>query len=178
MAEDKSELLLAKVDATEETELAEKFEIRGYPTLKFFKNGNIIDYNGGRTSDEIIKWLNKKTGPPATKLPSVDEAKQFQDSQNVVVVGYFTDEENADYKTFLEVAAANDEIPFGLITDKSVAEALQLTKEGVTLFKKFDENKNDFTEEFNAENLKKFVASNSLPLVIEFTHEVLNKAIF
>lgn len=41
-----SAIKLGKVDATIESELAEKFGIRGYPTLKFFKNGNPVDYTG------------------------------------------------------------------------------------------------------------------------------------
>lgn len=40
---------LAKVDATAESSVAEKFSIQGYPTLKFFINGQPIDYEGGRT---------------------------------------------------------------------------------------------------------------------------------
>lgn len=35
-----SEIRLAKVDATEESELAQQFGVRGYPTIKFFKNGD------------------------------------------------------------------------------------------------------------------------------------------
>lgn len=34
-----SAIRLAKVDATEETELAQEFGVRGYPTIKFFKGG-------------------------------------------------------------------------------------------------------------------------------------------
>lgn len=34
-----SEVRLGKVDATEETELAQEFGVRGYPTIKFFKGG-------------------------------------------------------------------------------------------------------------------------------------------
>lgn len=62
-----SEIKLAKVDATEEPDLAKRFDVGGYPTLKFFKNHATegLEYGGGRTKDEIISWLDKKSGPPA-----------------------------------------------------------------------------------------------------------------
>lgn len=47
LEESGSSIKLAKVDATEETELAEEHGVRGYPTLKFFKNGSPLDYSGG-----------------------------------------------------------------------------------------------------------------------------------
>jgi protein disulfide-isomerase A1 len=46
LSESELKIKLGKVDATIESELAEKFGIRGYPTLKFFKNGKPIDYSG------------------------------------------------------------------------------------------------------------------------------------
>ena len=57
LAEKDSPIKLGKVDATEEGPLAEKFEVRGYPTLKFFKNGKPTEYNGGRTADTIVTWV-------------------------------------------------------------------------------------------------------------------------
>lgn len=44
--EEGSEIRLAKVDATVETAIAEKHEVTGYPTLKFYKNGKFSDYKG------------------------------------------------------------------------------------------------------------------------------------
>jgi len=173
--DEKSEVLLAKIDATIENELAGKFEIRGYPTIKFFRNGKPMEYNGGRSSEDILKWLKKKTGPPAKTLTTADEATEFKSSANVVVVGLFSDAESVAAKAFLEVAAENDEHPFAIAHDSSVWSALGSDKEGVVLLKSFDEGRNEFEGEVSSESLKKFIASNALPLVVEFSHETAQK---
>jgi protein disulfide-isomerase A1 len=52
----KPSVVLAKVDATEETKLAEKYSIVGFPTLKWFVNGTEShDYSGSR--DECVSIL-------------------------------------------------------------------------------------------------------------------------
>lgn len=55
-------IILGKVDATVEEALAKKFEVNGFPTIKFFIKKNPIEYNGGRTGDEIVSWINKRSG--------------------------------------------------------------------------------------------------------------------
>ncbi|CAB0020531.1 unnamed protein product [Nesidiocoris tenuis] len=59
-----SQVRLAKVDATVESELAEIFNVRGYPTLKFFQHDNIeaSEYSGGREANDIINWVTRKGG--------------------------------------------------------------------------------------------------------------------
>ena len=44
---------------------------------------------GGRTADEIVNWLLKKTGPAAKAITSVAEAKEFAGASDVAVLGLF-----------------------------------------------------------------------------------------
>merc|ERR1712102_216601 len=170
LAEKDSPIKLAKVDATEEPSLAEKFEVRGYPTLKFFKNGKPMEYGGGRTADTIVSWVEKKTGPPAKALANAEEVTAFTEGKNVAVVGCFKDETTDAAKAFLAVASNMDDIPFGI-----TAECADVEGEGVVMFKSFDDGKATLTDGLTEENIASFVSSESLPLVIDFNHETAQK---
>merc|ERR1711988_413410 len=153
LAEKDSPIKLGKLDATEESKTAEKFEVRGYPTLKFFKNGKPMEYGGGRTAETIVSWVEKKTGPPAKTLANADEAKAFVDGKTVAVIGCFKDETTDAAKAFLAVASNLDDLAFGVT----------------------DDGKAVLTEGLTEEAVAKFVTSESLPLVIDFNHETAQK---
>lgn len=57
-------MVIAKVDADAERSLGERFDVKGFPTLKYFPKGNTAgeEYDGGRTADTIVSWINQKTG--------------------------------------------------------------------------------------------------------------------
>ncbi|KAI1717324.1 thioredoxin domain-containing protein [Ditylenchus destructor] len=60
----KNSVPLAKVDATIQKELGKRYDIQGYPTIKFWKNGQApIDYDGDRDSAGIVEWIKAKTDP-------------------------------------------------------------------------------------------------------------------
>lgn len=162
---------MAKVDATEEGELAEEHGVRGYPTLKFFRSGSPIEYNGGRQADDIVAWLNKKTGPPAKELETIEASEEFLKENQVVVVGFFKDRESAQAKAFLATANSVDEYPFGITSNEDVYKKYEASCGNVILFKQFDDGKAVFDGEFTEENLKKFVTSQAMPLVVEFNHD-------
>lgn len=50
----KGKVKLGVVDATVQTQLAQRYGVQGFPTIKFFqsgpKDGQAEDYDGGRTS--------------------------------------------------------------------------------------------------------------------------------
>jgi len=173
---DDENIFLAKVDATAEVDLAEKFEVRGYPTIKFFKEGApSTDYSAGRTSAEIVNWLKKKTGPPAATLASVSDAKALIDREDVVVIGFFQDPESADAQAFTKAASKIDDIPFGITSQADIFKEHGLEKDGIILYKKFDEGKNKFEGDVTAEAVEKFVVANKLPLVIDFNQDSAQK---
>lgn len=70
-----SKAVLAKVDATEAKLTANDFQLQGFPTIKFFINGKPIEYKGGRTTNDILDWIERKTGPPSTLVASPSELK-------------------------------------------------------------------------------------------------------
>merc|ERR1711887_270362 len=108
MGADLEGVALAKIDATIHSEVAKKYGVRGYPTLKWFKKDpeNALEYGGGRKEAEIVSWVKKKTGPAAVELADVDAAKIIKDDNEVVVVGYFAEASKDD---FIAVADKFDE---------------------------------------------------------------------
>lgn len=171
-----SEIRLGKVDATVQSELGERFKIRGYPTLKFYIDGTPIEYAGGRSSDEIIQWVKKKSGPAAQTLTNSDELKKFQSDNEVAVLGLFKTLDSAAAQAFQNVAKVVDNVNFAISSEQALFTELNLSgDEHLVLFKKFDEGRNDFDGKFNEEEIKKFIHSNQLALVSEFNQETAQK---
>ncbi|XP_064639439.1 protein disulfide-isomerase-like isoform X2 [Lineus longissimus] len=171
LKESGSKIKLGKVDATVESDLAQQYKVQGYPTIKFFRSGNDIEYSGGRTGPEIVNWLEVKTGPPSKDLATADEAKEFQEKHDVVVIGFFKDPASADAKLFNEVASSMDDVRYGITSQDSVYTHYKMDQDGVILLKKFDEGRKDHDGKMDKEELTKFVNENKLPLVVEFTQE-------
>jgi len=62
-----SEVVIADLDADQYKDLAGKYGVSGFPTLKFFKKGSTTpeDYSGGREAADIIEFVNKQSGTRA-----------------------------------------------------------------------------------------------------------------
>lgn len=97
-----SESRLAKVDATVEKELAEKYVVSGFPTIKFFRGSDKapVEFTAGRMAEDFVNWLKKKTGPPAELIDSVDAAKALIEKNEVVVFGFFKVTEHCSFCHF------------------------------------------------------------------------------
>ena len=57
--------ILVAVDATSEKALAKKYEITGYPKLKYFQDGEYVyDYGFGRTMEALVQFMKEPEEPP------------------------------------------------------------------------------------------------------------------
>ncbi|XP_066299648.1 uncharacterized protein [Branchiostoma lanceolatum] len=82
---------LAAVDATKYAALGTKYEVRGYPTIKYFKNGEMaFQYNKGRTTDDIVAFMKD----PKEEKPPPPEKEWSEEPSDVV---HLTDATFATY---------------------------------------------------------------------------------
>ena len=99
-AKNNNKVVIAKVDADKHKELGTKFNVNGFPTIKFFPSGSMEpeEYSGGRTADDFAKFLNEKASagirivkPPTfvTVLDAQNFAKVALDEKKDVLVEFY-----------------------------------------------------------------------------------------
>jgi len=171
LKEEKSEIKLAKCDATENQDLARKYGVGGYPTLKYFRSGEHIPFKGQRTADFIVDWVKKKSGPPAKTLSSVEEAKKFVEDGEISVIGFFNDQTGFKAKNFFQAAEELDDFgyTFGITSEADVLKEYEIEGDAIVLFKPFDDKRSDFKgKPYGMEDIKNFIISISIPVLVEF----------
>lgn len=52
----KGKVNVAKVDVTQNRALGQRFDIKGFPTIKFFKDGKIYAYKSARTTEAFVEF--------------------------------------------------------------------------------------------------------------------------
>jgi len=61
-------VVLAKVDTDANQELAERYDVRGIPNVKAFRNGQVVDeFTGAVPAAAVDEFLEKLTGPPPSE---------------------------------------------------------------------------------------------------------------
>jgi len=74
---DSPKALVADVDCTAGgKDLCEKNDVRGYPTIKYGDPGDLKDYQGGRSFEDLKKFAEENLGPtcgPGENLELCDE---------------------------------------------------------------------------------------------------------
>jgi len=101
--------------------------------------------------------------------------KKLQADSEVVVIGLFKDLNGEKAQAYNNVAKLVDSVTFAISSEQAVFDELNVKDEGLVLLKKFDELRNDFEGNYEADEIKSFIQSNQLPLVTEFNQETAQK---
>merc|ERR1712087_205744 len=157
---------LAKVDATEEKDLASKFGVKGFPTLKFFTGDaeSPSEYSGGRTEPTIVQWPRTRSMPPVSILESADDVEAFRKKGSVVLIGFFG-ADGDEAKAMNDVAEANREsVVVGQVTSGDVkVEGAEFGN--LYLFRDFEEPIVAFEGEVTVDGITEFLNAERFPLI-------------
>uniref|UniRef100_M4DUP6 Protein disulfide-isomerase n=1 Tax=Brassica campestris TaxID=3711 RepID=M4DUP6_BRACM len=168
-------VVLAKIDATVENELAHQYSVQGFPTILFFVDGEHKLYTGGRTKETIVTWVKKKIGPSVYNLTTLDDAEKVLTSGNKVVLGYLNSLVGVEHDQLAAASKAEDDVNFYQTVNPDVAKMFHIDPESkrpaLVLVKREEEKISHFDGEFVKSGLVSFVSANKLPLVTVFTPE-------
>jgi len=163
---------LGKVDATEQKKLAERFQIKGFPTLVFFNHGEKVEYTGGRTEDTIINWIVKKTGPPSQEK-TCDDLKALAKDMKLGLI-YFGAAEGELFTAHESAGKSDIGEKFAFYhTAAECASEFGASAPSIALVRNFDKSPVVYSGESTADAIKAFAKSNSVPILIEFSEDYI-----
>jgi protein disulfide-isomerase A1 len=163
---------LAKVDATEHKEVAERHDVKGFPTLVFYNQGTKSEYTGGRTEDTIVSWITKKTGPPSTEVDCATMVTKT--SEDKLALSYFGESAGALWDAFFGAAkdpVIGEKYSFYHTADVACGEKFDLSGSGVALSRRFDDSPLQYSGDQTTEALVNWGTSSSVPILITFSDD-------
>lgn len=105
MFPDANRVVMGKVNCEKEKELASRYHITKYPTLKLFRNGQPSrrEYRGQRSYDAIVEFIKKELDDPINEISDLKDLVNLDDKKRIII-GYFIRKDVPEYKNFRQVA--------------------------------------------------------------------------
>ncbi|PIN17433.1 Protein disulfide isomerase (prolyl 4-hydroxylase beta subunit) [Handroanthus impetiginosus] len=172
-------VVLAKVDANDEAnrELANEYQVQGFPTIKILRNGGKIihEYKGPREADGIVDYLKKQVGPASAEIKSAEDAASLIDEKKIFIVGVFPKFSGEEFENFTALAEKlRSDYDFGHTLDaKLIPRGESVSKPTLRLLKPFDEVFVD-SEDFEISALEKFIEESAIPTVTVWDSDPIN----
>uniref|UniRef100_A0A8C9VW56 Endoplasmic reticulum protein 44 n=1 Tax=Scleropages formosus TaxID=113540 RepID=A0A8C9VW56_SCLFO len=102
---DTKQVVFARVDCDQHSDIAQRYRISKYPTLKLFRNGMMMkrEYRGQRSVSAIADFIRQQKVDPVKELQSLEEITAIDRSKRTII-GYFENKDSENYGTFQKVA--------------------------------------------------------------------------
>jgi len=169
---------VGKVDGTKEKELADQYNVAGWPTLKMFRKGRPYEYNGPREKQNIIDFMKTQMKSPSEEKTHMLGITNNLNRLDTTVVGFFKGKSDL-YDEY--IVAANEmrgSYRFLHTFDEEIAKSFSIEKESVVVYQpeiywSQYENKTFVLSKKSAtfKEIIQFIRKNSIPLVGARTKE-------
>jgi protein disulfide-isomerase A1 len=170
----KEDFVIAELDATAHKKTALKYEVEGYPTLKLFVDGVPINYEGERTSDNILRFIRKKSQPALVELKSEEEIKEKIEikGRHCILVS----DNPEDLKSYKSVARIQDKFSF-FHTSKELGNAVfpELTEPSVVILRDFGEKKVTYNGPIDSDKFAAALKELQDDVIADFDNNAMNE---
>lgn len=171
-----SKIVIAELDAVVGKEIADKQNVHGYPTIKYYFHGFPIQYLGDRTAEKMEEWLLKRTEERVTEITTLDKVKEIERARLAVLL-YLPNKNSMAIQALNALALTYDNVSFYYTYVDEVQSYYELDQQNsLIVFRSFDEGKKILSNEneLSYDLMKKFFESVRLPIVAEFNDEAAN----
>uniref|UniRef100_A0A8C6V5M2 Endoplasmic reticulum protein 44 n=1 Tax=Neogobius melanostomus TaxID=47308 RepID=A0A8C6V5M2_9GOBI len=102
---DTKQVVFARVDCDQHSDIAQRYRITKYPTLKLFRNGMMMkrEYRGQRSVTAIADFIRQQQVDPVKEVLTVEEFNALDRSKRNII-GYFEKKDADNYRTYEKVA--------------------------------------------------------------------------
>ncbi|XP_011603971.1 endoplasmic reticulum resident protein 44 [Takifugu rubripes] len=99
------QVVFARVDCDQHSDIAQRYRINKYPTLKLFRNGMMMkrEYRGQRSVVAIADFIRQQQVDPVKELLTMEEANTVDRSKRNII-GYFETKDSDNYHAYEKVA--------------------------------------------------------------------------
>ncbi|XP_055832872.1 protein disulfide isomerase-like 1-4 [Solanum dulcamara] len=166
---------LAKINAAKEVEVADNYDVRSFPTIFFFVDGDPEPYHGRRTKNAIVSWIRKKIGSGVYNITTTEDAERVLTSEDKVVLAYLDSLVGSATNQLAAASKLENDVNFYQTTNPNVAKLFNIEdnveRPALVLLKKEPEKVLHYDGKFRKSSIAKFVSASKLPLVTTFTKE-------
>ncbi|CAF1508340.1 unnamed protein product [Adineta steineri] len=87
---------IVRIDATVYTDVANRYDVRGYPTIKFVRGPQVFAYENERAKTAVLEFLRRVNGPALRWLPSIGKFNEIRREHDVFFLFVTTNHDEND----------------------------------------------------------------------------------
>ncbi|KAN0022040.1 hypothetical protein ACTFIU_004196 [Dictyostelium citrinum] len=183
---DNSKVKIAQVNCVDNQSVCSKYEIKGYPTIKYFSEGEIKDYRGSRDKNSFITYLDSMSKSPILNIESKEQLKEKLKENKVTFIFISSGSESKDKEVLNEYKIVTKQIQdidcpnFLVVMDSTMIDGDEvipsssaitgkLGEQPILLVYKDSEYQQYQSNNENGLNINQWVRINQFPLISELT---------